>query len=480
MTVGVIEPGIELQPDETLTQQLAVLVLAPVDDRARRAAATHLLDWLGTVVAAAATPAGSILLGHARSRPAGRASAIGAARRNPYDAAFLNAGLSIALEADATHRGARLHPGGITIAAALAQAEHLGSSAQALFDAVVRGYEAMVRLGESTGPAHYVHWHTTSTCGPFGSAAAAVSLLIDEGGMDAATGRALFSSALGTALSTTGGLWQTRQEQTPTKLVHAGRAAVAGLESAALAVVGLEGPRAILEGPHGLYAAACADPNPAAVTAPGRASWKIHETSLKPWCGCRHVHPAVGAALDVRSRVIATGASVDDVTSLKVRTYTDALTFADCPHPTSPQSAMFSLQHAVAVALLSGDLPLAAFDEPILSDTAVSSLRTRIDVGIDSGIDRAYPDTWGCRIVARLGNGTDVVVDRSNAPGDPEDPLEEEAIEAKVLGLMKWAGIPDGIAANVVDSVRSLANGGSLGALTSALDDVLPSRAAAS
>lgn len=480
MTVGAREPDTALQLGQTLTEQLAKLVLAPVDDRARRVAATHLLDWLGTVVAAGAAPTGAILLDHARSRPAGQASAVGAGRRDPYDAAFLNAGLSIALEADATHRGARLHPGGITIAAALAQAEHVGSNAQALLDAVVRGYEAMVRLGESTGPAHYVHWHTTSTCGPFGSAAAAVSLLVDNGGMDAPTGHALLSSALGNALSTTGGLWQTRQEHTPTKLVHAGRAAVAGLEAAALAVAGLEGPRAILEGPHGLYAAMCADPNPAAITAPAQASWKIHETSLKPWSGCRHVHPAVGAALDVRSRVVAAGASVDDVTSLEVRTYTDALTFANCPHPTSPQSAMFSLQHAVAVALLNGDLPLAAFDQPVLSDAAVSSLRARIDVGIDSDFDRAYPDTWGCRIIARLRNGTDVVVNRSNAPGDPEDPLEGAAVEAKVLGLMNWAGIPDGIAANVVGSVQRLANGGSIGALTSALNDVVPSRAAAS
>jgi 2-methylcitrate dehydratase PrpD len=384
----------------------------------------------------------------------------------------VNAGLSIALEADATHRGARLHPGGVTIAAALAQAEHLGSQAGQLLDAIVRGYEAMVRVGESTGAAHYVHWHTTSTCGPFGSAAAAVSLVLDARGTDVADGRAVLSSALGTASSATGGLWQTREEHTPTKMVHAGQAAVAGLQAAALTAAGLQGPLAILEGPHGLFAATCPDPEPDAVTAPCRAGWKIHETSLKPWCACRHVHPAVGAALELRAQLEARGATADDLATVDLRTYRDALEFADCPIPTSSRSAMFSLQHTVAVALVTGDLPLAALDEARLADPPVAALRARIQVGTDPGLERAYPDAWGCRLVAQLADGTGLVVERPHAKGDPDDPLDGQEVEAKARALMDWAGVPSDVAAGLVAAVGRLADGGPVADLTAALGAV--------
>ncbi len=459
---------------QSLTEQLAALVLEPVDDRARMAAATHLLDWVGTVVAATAVPDGATLVDHARSRPVGRASAVGAGRRDFHAAAFVNAGLSISLEADATHRGARLHPGGVTIAAALAQAEQLGSPSSQLLDAIVRGYEAMVRVGESTGAGHYVHWHTTSTCGPFGSAAAAVSLVLEARGVGTADGRATLSSALGTASSATGGLWQTREEHTPTKMVHAGQAAVAGLQAAALAAAGLRGPLAILEGPHGLYAATCPDPHPGAVTAPCRAGWKIHETSLKPWCACRHVHPAVGAALDLRAQLEARGATAGDIAAVDLYTYRDALKFANCPTPTSSRSAMFSLQHAVAVALVQGDLPLAALDEAHLADPPVAALRARVQVGTDPGLERAYPDAWGCRLAAQLADGTSLVVERPHAKGDPDDPLDGPEVEAKALALMGWAGVPGDVAARLVAAVGRLVDGGSVADLSTALGAVTP------
>ena len=51
------------------------------------------------------------------------------------------------------------------------------SNGREMLLAILQGFEAMCRIGMAVGPAHYRIWHNTATCGPFGSAMAAASLL---------------------------------------------------------------------------------------------------------------------------------------------------------------------------------------------------------------------------------------------------------------------------------------------------------------
>ncbi len=326
----------------SLTSRLVGITRRPVAASDREVAAAHVLDWAAACVSAESTGSGRTLRAFATAAPAGPCFTFASGSRDAYTAAFVNSGLGIALEMDSTSRTAKVHPGPVVIAAALACAQREGATGAAFLDAVVRGYEAMIRLGEAVGPAHYVSYHSTSTCGPVGSAVAAAVLL----GLDVdAT-----LDAVGNALSRTGGVWQCRPERTMTKLIHVGESTGAGLRSADLARLGLTGPRYVLEGDLGLFPAACPDPDLDAVDRDADGPWKIRATSLKPWPGCRHAHPAVTVALRLRDELEARDVPLSVVESVNVSTYPEAIAFTDCPEPSTEADAMFSTQHLLARA----------------------------------------------------------------------------------------------------------------------------------
>ena len=92
----------------------------------------------------------------------------------------------------------------------------------------------------AVGSDHYKVWHNTETCGPFGSAMTAATLL------DLTDKQTMF--ALGNAGTQSAGLWEFLATGAMSKHLHAGRAAEAGLLAAELAALNFSGPPAILEG----------------------------------------------------------------------------------------------------------------------------------------------------------------------------------------------------------------------------------------
>jgi 2-methylcitrate dehydratase PrpD len=422
--------------DPSLTEGLAALLARPIAERDRRRAALHLLDWIGCAAAGAASEAGQVFREHAARQPWGAARIVLGARNTARDAAFANGAFGNVLEMDDVHREAILHPGPVVIPAALALAAERGAGGPALLDAIIRGYEAMIRIGRAMGPGHYARFHPTATMGAFGAAAACASLL----GLDAPR----IVAALGNSGSMAGGLWQCRHEPVMTKQFHTARAAAAGLEAAELASLGLTGPRRILEGPQGVFAGLARDARPTRVLdAPG-APWLIHAVSFKPWPACRHAHAAVDAALALRERLGGRA-----IASVHVESYADAVTFCDKPNPRSVVEAKFSFQHAVAVALLRGRPGLADFDPPSIADPALTALRARVSIAEDAALTRVYPLHFGAAVTVTLADGATLREAVPDALGDPENPLDETAIRAKAATLMESAGVarPDAVIA---------------------------------
>jgi 2-methylcitrate dehydratase PrpD len=441
----------------SLTEGLAGLLARPIGPADRARAALHLLDWLGCAAAGAAAGTGAVFIAHAASRPPGPARVILGPALTARDAAFANGAFGNLLEMDDVHREAILHPGPVVIPAALALAVELGAAGQALLDAVIRGYEAEIRIGRAMGPAHYRRFHPTATMGPLGAAAACASLL--------GLGAEALVSALGNAGTATGGVWQCRAEPVMTKQYHTAQAAASGLEAATLAAQGLSGPRLILEGPLGLFAGVAPDARPERVLADPGAPWLIHQTSFKPWPACRHCHPAIDAALALRAKLAPA-----DVEAIEVATYADALAFCDRAEPRTVIEAKFSLQHAVAVALADGRPPLPAFEPEAVARPELSALRARTKLRRDEALDAAYPRHFGARVTVTLRDGTTRRETVPDALGDPENPLAEPDLLAKARMLMASAGLaPDRIEALIR---AALALPGGLPA--TALNDALP------
>ncbi|MEL7541207.1 MAG: MmgE/PrpD family protein, partial [Pseudomonadota bacterium] len=289
--------------------------------------------------------------------------------------------------------------------------------------AIVRGYEATIRLGRAVGPAHYALWHSTGTCGAIGAAVASAHLLE----LDTAE----TANAMALAVSQAAGLWHTRHDaECMGKQLHTSAAARAGLDAAQLAQLGFHGPRAILEGEQGFFQAMCPDGNPNQVLS-HQTDWMIHDVSFKPWPACRHAHAVIDAALELRDQIAV--AQVDRIT---VRTYADALKFCDRPSPQTVIEAKFSLQHSVATTLLRGAPELTDFSAEAIQDPDLSALREKVHVEIGQTYEDQYPARFGAEVSA---DGKTSLVE--DALGDPENPVSEDQIRQKAHKLMMAGGM---------------------------------------
>jgi len=402
--------------DSGLTGQLVTLIQAkPIINEDLRACTYFVLDAIVNAIAGMHTPAGKVIMNwyHANGRTdAGRRALLGGA-------------LMHTIEMDDLHKQSVTHPGCVVVPAALAITAREGLSGRQMLIAILRGYEAMCRVGNAVGRSHYKIWHSTATCGPFGSAIAAASLL------DLTPEQQVW--ALGNAGTQSAGLWEFMNSGGMSKHLHAGRAAEAGVLAADLARHGFTGPTHILEGPQGLFAATCPDAKPAALTAAPDGSWQLLQTSIKPWPCCRHTHPAIDAALELSSRISS------PIRQVIVRTYQAALDVCDRPDPSNEYEAKFSLQHSVATALNNGIVDFDSFTQSARDESGTTSKAIRVE--LSGQIDTAYPANWGCDVEVITEQGQTLYASRSHCKGDPELPLTEAEMISKAHSLLAYAGI---------------------------------------
>ena len=359
----------------------------------RQRARLHLLDWLACVAGARQTEAGAL------------GAAIGRAgwERATY--------LGNVLEMDDVHRRALLHPGPVIWPAAMSVAS---ADMDTRLDAAVRGYEAMIAVGAAMDARHYAHWHPTATMGGMGAAAAMGSLI----GFAATE----YAQALANAGSVAGGLWHMRHDDVLTKQWHVYHAVRTGRDAALHVHYGATGPKGLLEGPQGLFAAFTDAPG--ALASAGEGRWLIGEVSFKPFAACRHAHPAIDAAMTLRAEGRLEAPFV-------VETYADALAFCNRPDPRTELEAKFSLQHALAVVADGRDAEAGDFTPEAIA--ALAPLRAQVSVAEDPAITARYPAHFGARV-----NGLELV----DTLGDPERPVSEERLLAKLHSLVRWGGLP--------------------------------------
>ncbi len=442
---------------QTVAEDLAAILLRPVNADARARARRHLLDWTACAVAGAVEPGTAQVRDLSALEGTGPCRVVGGARAGPQAAALANGPAGAILEMDDVDKRGLLHPGPVVLPAALATAEACGQlSGDAFLDAVVRGYEAMIRVGRAAGPDHYRYFHATGTCGGFGAAGAAASLL--------GLSQPQLTSALGNAGQQAAGLWQVRHEPVFTKALHNGRAASNGLAAAFLSKSDYAGPRGVFEGPQGFFAALCGTADPWTVVADPQADWAIHEVSFKPHAACRHAHAAIDAVLDLRARAGSTS-----LVLLEIASYRDALTFCDQPSPETPAEAKFSLQHAAAVAWQFGEAGLSRFASQAITDPATARLRHQVTVAESPEITARYPARFGATARATLETGEVLLAEAPDALGDPERPVSEAVLLAKARALMVWGGMSAGATEVLIAAVQGLGETTDVAAFSAAL-----------
>lgn len=419
----------------SLTGELIALVRAKAVSAADlEGAALFTLDALANSIGGRNSEPGRVLLSWAAGRPP-----------QPSTQVFLAGALTHILETDDLHRASVTHPGCVVVPVVLALGARDRPDGVALLQAVLQGYEAMCRVGNAVGPAHYRIWHNTATCGPFGSAMAAASLL----GLDAAQAQ----HALGNAGTQSAGLWQFLETSAMSKHLHAGRAAEAGLLAAELAAHGFTGPPAILEGAKGFFAGACPDARPQRVLADPQARWQLLETSIKPWPSCRHTHPVIDAALELHAWLAGRA-----IAHVRAEVYSATLDVCDRPHPDSEYAAKFSLSHCIAAALGDGRVDFASFNHA--SRERLGDLRARITAAVAEPYASAYPDEyWGARVEVTTLDGATMSVDRRACKGDPEAALTRAEMIDKARMLIAHGGFDADATEALIAAVLALPRG---------------------
>lgn len=329
-------------------------------------------------------------------------------RTDPERATFVNTTYSGSIDADDVHVGSMLHPGCVVISAALAVGEARGASGDKILAAIAAGYETMIRIGLAIQPSHFRRgFQSTATCGGFGAAAAASSLLF--WGADRAT---RIAETLGLVASFSGGLTQFYHSGSTVKRIHAAHAAGEGVHAALLAEAGFSGPADILEGKDG-FARAYADGHDFDKGLAGLGeSWRLLETAIKPHATSARVLSAIEATADLlREHRLDAG----DIKAILVgipRIIQGRLTVAE---PKDVQAAQMSLPYCMAMVVKQGKKVPAGFTiniddfEGALADPSVMSISKSIACEPDPDAERVSTEqSVGAKVTLTLQSGKTV------------------------------------------------------------------------
>ena len=409
-------------------------LLGAIDDRAitradLEAAGALIADAVACMAGAKGVDAAQPVLRWARRQPSSAQSS-----------AMVLGALSNVLEMDAMHVASSVHPGTVVVPAALAVAIAVEASGPELARAVLRGTEAAIRLGRSTGVAHRQRYQSTSTCGGVGAALACADLL----GLT----REQAIDAMSNVASTAGGLWAFLEEDTLTKQWHAGRAAESAVTAAQLAAEGLRGARRVLDGKRGFLAVLC-EGGYAAEWGMRRERWQIHEIAYKPWPSPRPTHAAITSALNARPRI--GDAEIDRVV---LRTYAFAVELCNRKSLSSAHDARFSLAYCAAAALADGNVGFDSFEPATIARHA--ALASRIVVEENASMTADYPRLSRASLEITLANGETVQEEVEHALGDPEFPLTVGQHFEKLHALLGLAGLADD--AGLQRNIQSIAD----------------------
>ena len=374
---------------QTLIQRLACLVhgfdTQHLPAEAIEVSRTAIIDTLGVALAGSVEPCARLLLrtpGVADSP--GPCTLLGTSRKSSaLDATLFNGTASHALDYDDVSQPFGGHHSVPLVAPLFAVAEAHGLSGAQLIASYVVGVEAEIHLARAVNFYHYDKgWHPTSTLGIFGATAACGHMLqLDE---------TKLATALAIAASLASGV--KANFGTMVKPLHVGQCTRNGLLAVLLAQSGYDANPEALEHKQGFLNAYNGPghydvrllfenwADPLEVTRPTQG--------LKQFPCCGSTHPAVEMMLRLRREESITAADVEHV---EILAHVRRLPHTDNPDPRTALASKFSIQYAVARALVDGTLRLKDFEGEAFLDDDVRAImrktktRPHPDMAEDSG-----------------------------------------------------------------------------------------------
>jgi 2-methylcitrate dehydratase PrpD len=306
-----------MNPTDILVESIYNLMNAEIPEDVILEAKKCILDFLGTAFAGAEMlkPKNLAYLEHFPNGH-GTSTVIGLQKKaSMHNAAFINGMNSHITELDDGQRYCYVHLGSTILPALLAVAEHENLGAGGLLRGIIMGYESAIRLGRAIQPSHKNRgYHVSGTCGTIGAATAVAAALNFS--------KEQMKDAISAAAASAAGMLEVLEDQSELKPFNIGRASLDGLTAAYVARAGFHGPDDILGGKRGFFALMSDQYDISGLSDEAGCEYNIKFIYRKPYAACRHCHPPIEAAINIRNRQ---GIRGKDVKSINVYTYKQAV-----------------------------------------------------------------------------------------------------------------------------------------------------------
>jgi 2-methylcitrate dehydratase PrpD len=429
-----------------------------------------ILDGLGLALAGSRAETGTICREYLKKLGVcdGQSTIVGSAlKSSPRFAAFVN-GVSIhaddfddtqlAVGKDRVY-GLLVHPTVPVLPAILGLAEGHGASGKDWMLAYHSGVEVECKIAEAISPRHYNDgFHSTGTCGPFGSAAASAKLL----GFDLAA----ILNTFGLAASQSGGLRE--NFGTMTKPFQAGHAAESGVASAELVALGWTAAQQILEADRGFFHAFGGSYDPGSIMGQLGKPWTFASpgVSLKPYPSGSLTHPAM---TEMARLIERNGIKASQVEKVDVGANHSMTTTLLHHHPKTGLQAKFSMEYCMAILLLERKAGLTEFSDKVVQRPDVQEMLRKINFYVDPEAENAGFDKMTSLLKIHLRDGRVITGSAAFGKGSPADPMTFEEAAEKFQGCAEFAEWPKDKTKKLIAVVKGLESVSDVRALSPSL-----------
>src|SRR6266849_5492866 len=416
-----------------------------------------ILDGLGLALAGSNAQTGTLCRRYLEKIGVcdGKSTIIGSARKtSPRFAAFVN-GVSIHADdfddtqlAGAKDRvyGLLMHPTVPVLPAIFALAEERAVTGKEWMLAYHVGAEVECKIAEATSPRHYQDgFHSTGTCGPFGSAAACAKLLRFE--------HSEILNTFGLVASQSGGLRE--NFGTMTKPFQAGHAAESGLVSAELVALGWTAAGQILEADRGFFHAFGGSYDTTAIMDRLGKPWTFASPgiSLKPYPSGSLTHPAM---TELARMIEANNIQAAQVEKIDVGANHNMTTTLLHHQPKTGLEAKFSMEFCMAILLLERKAGLGEFSDKVVQRPDVQEMIHRVNFYEDPEAESAGYDKMTSLLKINLKDGRVITGRADFGKGSPANPMTFEEAAAKFRGCAEFADWPVVKTEKIIAFVRAL------------------------
>lgn len=415
-----------LNKDLTAAEKLAIhfsrMTYADITDANKKAVKRLLLDYIGVAISGSQTKSGEIARQFAAmSGGKEEAQLIGGTVRVPaIQAAFANAISSHSVELDDIDVLALFHFSPPVYSAALAMADRARANGKQLLLALVSGCEMMERLSKAANPSlRNRGFHTTPTCGVFGAAIAASTIL--------GLSEEKITSALGMAGASASGLME-MYGPSMQKRFNPGPAARNGVSAAFMADLGFTGAATIFDGERGFLAGFTDESDASQLVKDLDKSYQL-DIEFKPYSCARPIHNAIDCALEIRQK---NSPDLNKIRHIQMARHPDWALYHQNTRPKTYHEAQVSLPYSVAVALTDGQALFAQYKDSRLSEPMLLHLSDLVEITSDASLPRGV----SCKMTMEMDDGTRHVSQIDYPKGSIQNSMSDDELLAKFTSLV--------------------------------------------